>query len=174
MSTLIEIEKQTCKYAEIRLRLKEEMTMTEARINTIKNETLPKIKKVLTQMVEAESQLKSMMEDSKDSFDKPRTYIFHGIKVGFQKLKGKILWDDDDTVIKLIRKHFPDKADTMIRTLEVPNKQVLSDLPVHDLKKIGVVVTETSDEIIIKSTDSAIDKMINALMKDLEKIEDAA
>ena len=41
-------------------------------------------------------------------------------------------------------------------------------MSVSDLKKIGVTVIETGDEVFIKPTDSEIDKLINALLKDEE------
>ena len=40
-----------------------------------------------------------------------------------------------------------------------------------ELKRIGVTVEETGDQIVIKPTDSEVDKLVNALLADAERIE---
>lgn len=101
-------------------------------------------------------------------FDTPRTVVFYGIKVGLQKGKGAIEWDDDAQVVKLIEKHFPEQADVLIKTTKKPVKKALAQLTVAELKKLGIVVEETGDQVVIKSTDSEIDKLVNALLKEDE------
>jgi hypothetical protein len=84
------------------------------------------------------------------------------------KAKGKITWADDDQVVKLIKKHLPDQADILIKTTEKPIRDTLQGLTAAELKRIGVTVDETGDVVVIKSTDSEIDKFVEALLKDEE------
>ena len=97
----------------------------------------------------------------------------YGVKVGFEKGKGRIEWDDDDTVVRLIEKHFPEQADILIKTKKKPAKKALAQLSVAELKKLGVTVEETGDQVVIKSTDSEIDKLVTALLKGDEIDEEA-
>lgn len=100
--------------------------------------------------------------------------VFHGIKVGFQKEKGKIEWDDVDQVVKLIKKHFPEQADVLIATSEKPVKDALNNLSAAELKKIGVNITSDGDVAFIRPTDSEVDKMVTALLKAATQDEEVA
>ncbi|MCZ7655552.1 MAG: hypothetical protein M5R42_16805 [Rhodocyclaceae bacterium] len=79
--------------------------------------------------------------------------------------KGKIEWESDEQVIRLIRKHLPELADVLIATVEKPSKDGLAALAVADLKRIGVTVTDAGDQVPSKPADSALDKMVDALLK---------
>jgi hypothetical protein len=95
--------------------------------------------------------------------------------LGYQKGKGKIDWEDPDQVVRLIKKHFPEQADVLIATSEKPVKEALNGLSAAELKKIGVSVVEGGEVIFIKPTDSAVDKMVDALLKEAtQDIEEAA
>ena len=75
-------------------------------------------------------------------------------------------WEDDSQVVKLIQKHFPEQFDVLVKTIEKPIKDSLANLSVADLKRIGVTVTDSGDCVVIKSMDSEIDKLVDALLKD--------
>jgi len=168
MATLAEIEKLCREYAMSRNVLRERVWELEDKINELKKKALPAIRKAAEAAMERQAVLKEAIEDSPELFVKPRTQIFHGIKVGFQKGKGELKWESDEQVVKLIKKHFPKQAETLIKTIEKPVKTALAQLSVQELKKIGVRVEETGDQVVIKSTDSEIDKLVNALLKEDE------
>ena len=71
----------------------------------------------------------------------------------------------------MIRKHFPDQAEILIKTTETPVRKALAMLPAADLKKIGVVMEDEGDEIVIRAADSDVDKIISANLaaEDVEK-----
>ena len=79
--------------------------------------------------------------------------------------KGAISFEDADSVVARIKKHFPDQVDVLIRTKEEPVKDALSNLSAADLKKIGVTVSEAGDKCVVKPVDSEVDKMVDALLK---------
>lgn len=176
MPTLSEIEKLTKAFADVRQQLAERVRSLEDEIMGLKRRRLPVIKNTVNAVIERQSHLKAALEDSKDLFVKPKTLIIHGVKVGFQKAKGKITWADDAQVVKLIKKHLPEQADVLIKTTEKPIKDALTNLPAADLKRIGVTVEETGDQPVIKATDSEIDKFVDGLLKEegLENIKEVA
>jgi len=168
MATLGEIERMTQEFSAEREKLSERIRSLEDEINTLKRKRLPLIKASVKTVMEKQDVLKAALEVSKGLFVKPKTMVFHGVKIGFQKAKGKITWPDDETVVKLIKKHLPEQAELLIKVTEKPIKDALSNLSAADLKKIGVTVEETSDQVVIKSTDGEIDKFVDALLKEDE------
>jgi len=165
---LSEIEKLTEEYASQREVLKEYINSLEDQIREIKKKCLPAIRKAAERTADKHNALRLAIEGSPELFIKPKTVIFHGVRIGFMKGRGEIQWEDESQVIKLIKKHFPDDSETYIKMTERVIKGALSQLAVADLRRIGVTVVETGEEVIIKPTDSEIDRLVNALLKDEE------
>lgn len=166
MATLSEIEQLTKEYAIHRKMLADRVTELEEELAQVKKRHLNNIKKAVTVAAANQSRLHAAIEDSPELFKKPRTIVLYGVKVGFQKGKGEIKWEDADQVLRLIKKHFPEQAETLIKVAETPVKTALAQLSVQDLKRIGVTVVETGDQVMIKPTDGEVDKLVDALLKD--------
>lgn len=174
MATLADIEKKTKTYADARDLLVERVRALKEELEQIKNEKLPGIKKTLAKVAEAEAALRAMLEESAALFEKPRTQIFNGVKVGYMKGKGKISWEDDEAVVKLIKKRFPEQADVLTRTTTVPDKQALAGLTAAELKRLGVTVDESGDVVVIKPVDGEVEKTVAALLKGAAEEAEAA
>ena len=174
MTSLTEIELSTKSYADAR----EELTKVVNRVNQLQEKIharyLRDIKRLLAKAAERQVKLAALIEGSPTLFTKPRTLIVHGIKIGFRKGKGGIEWDDDAQVVKLIKKLFPEQADLLIHTEETPVKNALSELPAADLKRLGITVEDTGDVVVIKPVDSAVDKIVKALLKNATEEKEAA
>jgi len=166
--TLTEIEKLAREFSQAREALKGKVQTLEEEISAAKKRHLSGIRKSIEEAANRHMKLFDAISGSPELFVKPKTVIFHGIKLGYMKGKGEIVWDDTAQVVKLIKKNLPDLVDALIKINETPVKTALAQLSVADLKKIGVTVVETGDEVFIKPTDSEIDKLINALLKDEE------
>ena len=71
----------------------------------------------------------------------------------------------------MIRKHFPDQAEILIKTTEAPVRKALARPPEADLKKIGVAMENEGDEIVIRAADSDVDKIVSTILAtgDVEK-----
>ena len=164
--TLATIETRARKYAEAREALAAIVTALNAGIDAVKREHMKRLKKAVAEAAEHHDALKSLIEEAPECFVKPKSVVFHGIKLGYQKGKGKIEWDDADQVVRLIKKHFPDQADILIATRETPAKDALNNLTAADLKKLGISIVEGGEAVFIKPTDSLVDKMVDALMRD--------
>jgi len=166
MTTLNEIEARAKLYAEARERLAGIVADLNAGIEALKRQAMPELKRAIGRAGTHHDQLRRLLENAPDLFVRPRSVVFHGIKLGFQKGKGTIAWDDADQVVRLIKKHFPEQADVLIVTAERPAKDALNNLTVAELKKLGIRVIEGGDAIFIRPTDSAVDKMVDALLKE--------
>ena len=166
---LYEIETLTKSFADVRSELSEVVSALNAEIERAQRKRLASIKTMVGRCAEKRDALKVAIESEPALFVQPRTYIFHGIKVGLTKGKGGIEWEDDDQLVRLIEKQFkdqPDLLDVLIKTTKKPLAKGLAQLDVDALKKLGCTVEETGDQVVIKPTDSAVDKVVNALLKD--------
>lgn len=166
MTALKDIETLTREYADSYAALTSDVEALEAAMRTFKKKALPGIKRAAERAAVAKEKLKAAIEGAPALFEKPRTRLFHGVKVGLLKGKGELRWDDPNQVVRLIRKHFPDQVEVLIRVIEAPVKPALAQLPAADLKRVGVTVVETGDQVIVKVADSDIEKMVDALFKD--------
>jgi|SRR6185369_8166172 len=167
MASLAEIEVATKAYADKRglLILKVELLNTE--IEELKRKHLEEIKTLAGETANAKSALEAVIDSSRNLFVKPRSIVISGISVGLRKGKGGLDYEDEATVIRLIRKHLPAaQHDLLIKTVEKIIKKALGELDVTTLKKIGVTVQGTGDEILIKATDSDVDKIISAILSE--------
>lgn len=165
MASMNEVLQLTREYAMSRTVLRERVEALQAEIDALKRRRLPGIKSAVSTASERQALLREAVEESRELFVKPRTVIMFGIKVGIQKGKGELNWESSEQVVKLVRKQFPELADTLIKVVEKPAKSALSQLSMAELRKVGVTVIETGDQVIIKSTDSEIDRLVSALLK---------
>lgn len=179
LTTLSEIDSRAKLYADAREDLAAIVTALNAGIEALKRDSMPKVKRALARASTHHDRLHTLIESAPELFVRPKSVVFHGIKCGYQKGKGKINWDDPEQVVRLIKKHFPEQADVLIATKEKPVKTALNGLTAAELKKLGINVTEGGEAIFIQPTDSAVDKLVDALLKvatadDEDVDEDAA
>ncbi len=165
----VEFEKLAQDLARAQQDLREKVDTLEGIIAQIKKREYPQIRKAAEKAAQVQAALREAIGDHPEYFMKPKTMILHGIRFGFQKGKGAMDWDDDDQVVKLIKRHLPEMQEILIKTTEKPVKKALNGLPAADLRKIGITVEETGDVIFIKFTDSEIDKIVNGILGETEE-----
>jgi hypothetical protein len=154
-------------YAQARDILAQRVERFETLMQKIRTRFSPGIKSAAVGAANSQGLLSAGITRNPELFKKPRTMTLHGIKLGFAKGKGKITWGDEDKVVAAIRRHFAqDMAATLIRTVEVPVKDALAQLPAKELRLLGVQVEEAGDRIYIKAADSEIDKLVAAILKE--------
>ena len=174
-TTLATIEIAAKDFAQKRESLCDIVTLLNTQLDAIKRAALPDIKKAVAAAAEKQSSLKALLDGNRHLFIKPRTLVFHGIKVGLRKGSGGITWEDDARVVAFIKKHFPkEQAELLIKTKEKPIAAALADLDVADLKKIGCTIEDTGDEIVLKAVDGDVEKLVSALLKDATEETEAA
>jgi hypothetical protein len=163
---LPDLQRLTKSYADVRGQLTEVVTELNREIETLKRMRLPTIRDLVARAAERESKLSAAIEGNAELFIKPRTVVFHGIKIGFQEGKDVIEFDDADKVLKLIREHYGEDAIALIHVTETPDKKILRDLPDEDLKKLDCRRVNPGNEVVIRPTDTNVDKIVTALLKD--------
>lgn len=165
MTTLSDIETGAKRYADAREKLSAIVRELKNALEAMTRDHLPDIKRAIERATLHETALLAMVEDAPDLFVKPRSVVFHGIKIGWQKGKGKIEWEDADRVVALIRKHLPEQAEVLILVKEAPSRDALAALSANDLKRLGIRVVDADDAAFVKPTDGEVEKMVNALIK---------
>lgn len=148
-------------------------------VNELENEKarimrkyLAPIRKAVAAARDAESRLMMAVERNAHLFVRPRTLVLHGIKVGWQKGKGGIQWDDEEGVVSRIEKLYAgDQAmlDQLLIVRKKPRKEGLESLDVATLKKLGCTVVESGDQVVVRATDGEVDKLVAALLKDADE-----
>lgn len=166
MTTMNDIEAKAQKLAAVRDALAGTHMAHEEEAAALLKKYRPQLIKLTAQFKAAAEDLQAAVAAAPELFVKPRSVILHGIKAGYQKGKGKLDWEDAERVCKLIRKHQPALVDVLIQTVETPVKGALSELPVDDLRKLGVTVEGTGDVAFVKLADTEIAKIIKALLRD--------
>jgi hypothetical protein len=169
------IESLAREHAAARVVLRDRVQALNDEIETLKRRRLPGIRSALAEAQATKDELAVMLNDSRELFERKRTQIFHGIKVGIVKGKGVVSWASASKVVELIKRHLADQADVLIKTEEKPVKSAIANLPSVDLKRIGCTISDTGDQVYIAPTDSEIDKIVDALLKDSKtELEQAA
>lgn len=165
MPTMNDIELGAKTFAEAREKLAVLVTELNDGIEALRRESLPAIKRCLERAAQRHSELQALIQASPGLFVKPRTVVMHGIKVGIEKGKGKIEFDDAEALVKLILKHLPDQQNTLIQTTCKPLKAALAGLSVKELKALGCRVEEAGDVVVIRPVATEVDKLVAALIK---------
>ena len=163
-TTLPQIETLTRKFADAREELGDLVRAMQDKIDQIERANLPRLKELVARAASREADLRAAVESAPDLFERPRTVIFHGVKVGYQKGKGLLVIPDPDRTVEKIKTHL-DCPENYIRTEETPDKVALAQLPVADLRRLGCEITDTGDQIVIRAVNGEVEKVVNALLK---------
>lgn len=174
MSSIENIENLTRSYATARSHLGELLGALEADIIALRRRRIRGIRAALAKAQDAQAAVVKEVSAHPELFVKPRSITVDGIRVGIQKGKGAIEWDDDALVCKLIRRHLADEAELLIKVTEKPIKGALKNLTVSELRKIGCTVQESGDEVFLKPQDSELDKLMKRILKEAQSVEEGA
>src|SRR5437899_908211 len=91
--TLGTIETNCQRYDVAANTLDEMITALEADLDAVKRKHLRQLKAQAGIVAACEAALRSAVENTPALFQKPRTFILHGVKVGLTQSKGKLAWD---------------------------------------------------------------------------------
>lgn len=149
--------------------LSDRATALQEELDSATKRKLPGLRNAVAAVAQADADLKAAIQQAPLQFLKPRSVVLHGLKLGFEKGKSKIDWEDDDQVVKLIRRHFPEQFDVLCKTTEKPVKAALSGLTAAELKKLGISVEGTGDVVFVRDSTAGVDKLVKALLKGVEE-----
>ncbi|MBF0487535.1 MAG: hypothetical protein HQK98_05180 [Nitrospirae bacterium] len=164
--TLGEIERLTKEYADAWKLLKGKIEDLELEKEAAVRRHINGIKNAVNKAKDKMGTLEAAILSAPELFEKPRTITMYGVKVGLKKGKGKLEIDDDNKTIALIKKHMSDQAEVLIIVKETPSKDALQHLSAIELKRIGARITDTTDEVVVKTTDTDIEKLVEAFMRE--------
>lgn len=168
--TLADIEAAARQFSGERERLADRIAVVDEQIAKIKRQAMPALRRAVERAAEAEANLRALVEAAPGLFERPRTLVLHGIKVGWVKGKGVIEIADAARTVALIRKHLPDQADTLIRVTELPHRPALAQLSVADLRRLGCTVVDAGDAVVVKPMDGEVQRLIDRLLSDAADI----
>ena len=167
MTTMQEIEQKALSYAAARDALAGTKLAFEEEIAALKRRYMPKIRKLVETGKERAADLSATIAANPTLFNRPRTVILHGVRLGIMKSRGEISWDDEQKVIKRIRQQLPaDQAELLIRVKESVAKSAVYDLSAADLKRLGIRIEGDGDVVTIKDAAGDLDKWLDALLAD--------
>ena len=166
-AAIAHIEQLAKAYAEARDVVAERVNAAEDEVRGVYRRKMPGIKLAHAAAADAQAKLAAAIQARPELFVKPRTITLHGIKLGFQKGKGKIEWADDEKVLAAIERHFsPISAEALIITIRKPSKEALAKLPANELRKLGCTIEEAGDMVFIKAADGELEKLVARILKE--------
>jgi GTP1/Obg family GTP-binding protein len=172
MEVLIELTEH---YAVEHAALRELVESLEAEMEALRRRSMASIRRQAASTAEAHDRLRTLIEAWPELFVKPRTVVIAGVRVGYMKGRGRIEIDDEAAVIERIRRLLPaEQAELLIRVRESVDRNAVADLNVADLKRLGIRIEETGDEVLIKPTDTQVDKLVAAILKEAARLESEA
>jgi hypothetical protein len=166
MATMQQIESKAEEFARARALLAGVCAAFQQELATVKARYIDSLKGHVSEAKARHAELGALLQESPELFVRPRSVVFHGIKLGYQKGKGKMVIEDEDKTIALIEKHFADQAEVLITITKKVAKKALEQLSAADLKKVAVLVTASGDEVFAKDASADVDKIVAAFLKD--------
>lgn len=143
------------------------ITDLETDLEAIKQKHIKSIKRQAGAVASRQADLQSLLERGAGLFTKPRTITVHGVKVGYTTSPGSLQFDDEETVINLIKRYHKQETETYIRTEESVNKDALKLLPAVDLAKLGCRIEGAGDTVVLKRVSGDVEKLINKMITKL-------
>lgn len=171
MSTMNDIESLAKQLADARAELGDRLKRIKEDQEAVMRRYLQGVKNSVERVRTAHQALKEAVEGAPELFVKPKTRVLHGLRVGWMKQRGKLLWDKAENVIAALRKLLGAEAEQYIDTKETPSKERLENLPAAQLRRIGVTVTDATDSVVVKAAGGDIEKLIDALVGN-EEVEE--
>lgn len=139
----------------------------QADLEEVKARHLRGLKRQASALARVEATLIGAVEAAPHLFDKPRTLTIHGIKVGLTDSKGKLEWDDEESVVAAIKRYLRSDADVLLQTVESPRKAALRALPAEDLARLGCRIIGAGDQVVVKRVAGDVETLIAKLTEKL-------
>lgn len=158
---ILPIEGAAKHYAEARNALAGTISRYEAELAKLQAAYLPLVNVQAAQAATTRATLEGLINANRPLFEDPRTITLHGIKLGLQKGKGRVeIADEAKLVTRIFDLCTDEQQDLLIETSYSPRKDALATLDAALLKKLGVSIVGTGDEIVIKAAGTDVEKFV--------------
>jgi len=168
MRGMPEITELAKTYATARETLRVRMMERESELDEIREKYDAGLWEAAGEAHAAELLLREAIAESRELFEKPRTQVIEGIKCGFRRTNGSLVWGDDTVVVERISELFPDQFDTLVKVSSKPLRKGLEQLSVAELKRLGVTVRPGSDQVVCVAQDGCADAEVDRLIARVE------
>lgn len=140
-------------------------------IERIKRQHLPKLRRALADVADAEAALRDAVRTSPaELWRRTRTRVIHGVKVGWSKSRGKVTFDDEAKVVERMRRLLPaEQVALLVRVRESVHKPAVYDLTASDLRRLGISVEDDCDQVVVRDIESELDRALEALLLDISE-----
>ena len=128
---------------------------------------LPGLKQRAAAASAARDELREYIEARPELFERPRTRALHGVKLGRRQLPGRLVIDEA-AAPGLIKRFLPDHYKALVKVETKLVKAAIKNLKPAMLERIGGQIAELGDETVIAVPKSAVDKLVEALLADLD------
>lgn len=152
--------------ARLVLRLRAEALQEE--IADAMKRKLPGIRSAVAAVAEADAKVLPLLQEVPHLFKRPKSVVFHGLRVGYKTSTGAIEFDDAGQVVKLVRKYFPERFEDLVKVKETPIKDALKNLSGAELQKLGIKVSPAGEVVFLIDATDSVDKLVKALLKGAE------
>ncbi|MDB4352283.1 hypothetical protein OAA60_02515 [Porticoccaceae bacterium] len=166
--SLATIEKQCSTYSAAANALNNRVIKLNQKLESVTQAAKPELDALTAQCIKAHAKLHDTISQNEDLFEKPRTQTFSGIKVGY--LAGRATFElDEEKTLALIPKKLPELKTVLIKTTSNLVSAALKNLDEKQLKVIGIKRVNGEDSVVLKATDSAVNKSVEAHLKQAKK-----
>ncbi len=163
---ILSIDVAARKYADARDVLSRHLDEFDTERKALCRRHLPGIKQAAGVAAQRKSELTAAVVDAREAFDDPKTQVLHGIKVGFEKGKGRVTFDDEGNVITRIDRMFGTEAGQYLIVTRKPSKAALLTLDAATLKRLGVTIESDGDQVVIRATGTDINKLVAKILEE--------
>ncbi len=169
MTTMQEIEALTKVYSDEREALRERLQVLRDEFEQSRREHMDGIKTGLARVAAAHDLLLQVITDNPGLFEKPRSQVLNGLRVGWRKNKESVAYANAERTVALIEQHLPDRAATLINVEKTPIAAAIARLTERDQLVIGVSIKDGIDAPFIAPAGDEFDKLMKALLKNREE-----
>jgi hypothetical protein len=161
--TLSQIETLAAGYDGECAKLEALIESLEADLDAARQKHLRGLKRQAAAVAASQAALHVAVEASPALFVKPRTLTLHGTKLGYASSEGRVGWNDEARVVQLIRRHFPERFDELVKTELTPKKDALRDLAAADLARLGCRIEGAGEQVLVRRVTGDVEKLIQRL-----------
>jgi hypothetical protein len=162
--TLVEIERAARDYADRREHLLGHAQVVREHLEAERRKAVPSVTDLTRRCAEAQQRLHNLILRAAHLFEKPRTLILAGVRVGFRVVPGKSTVADD--AVGRLRAQLGADAEKYIRKTEEIDLAAAKQLPAALLARCGITVAPSTDAVVITAGPSDLEKYAAALLND--------
>lgn len=149
--TLKEIE-SACKHlAEVRSTAETLMLKVEKKRQAILDDHADELNSLAHELTVARSSVALSVQYGRELFKRPKTQVFHGIEVGFQKERDKVEVPAEEVLISRIETMLKAKASTLVRSVKSVVAEAFKQLTAQEKQMLGCRTITGADAVVVRA-----------------------